>query len=237
MYNPVKYTDPSGHSPACDGGSDQPGWCPNNSFYVSVPDIVSREEWGAAEPGSVPSGPNANWDEGLFDPTDNQEGYMQYQDSLEIIYDTIVIHHSYPFDSSSSPIEIQYAEMSDGMYDIGYHFLIDAEGTVYEGRAIDFRGLHVSPGWDPETGNFIGNTGRIGIVLIGDFTTETPTIEQTAEVNPKSCTQKSVLNVNLTDLRIQLSAFILSHFDNKKRHDPAKWVSRIVDQSPLRNLL
>jgi hypothetical protein len=180
MYNPVKYTDPSGHSPACDGGSDQPGWCPNNSFYVSVPDIVSREEWGAAEPGSVPSGPNANWDEGLFDPTDNQEGYMQYQDSLEIIYDTIVIHHSYPFDSSSSPIEIQYAEMSDGMYDIGYHFLIDAEGTVYEGRAIDFRGLHVSPGWDPETGNFIGNTGRIGIVLIGDFTTETPTIEQTA---------------------------------------------------------
>lgn len=43
-----------------------------------------------------------------------------------------------------------------------------------------------------------------------------------AEVNPKSCTQKSVLNVNLTDLKIQLSTFILSHFDNKIRHDPTK---------------
>jgi hypothetical protein len=42
------------------------------------------------------------------------------------------------------------------------------------------------------------------------------------EVNPKSCTQKTVLNVNLTDLKIQLSTFILSYFDNKIRLDPAK---------------
>jgi hypothetical protein len=42
------------------------------------------------------------------------------------------------------------------------------------------------------------------------------------EVNPKSWTQKSVLNVNLTDLKIQRSTFILSYFDNKIRHDPSK---------------
>jgi RHS repeat-associated protein len=35
MYNPVKYVDPSGHSPACDGGSDQPSWCPTNSFHFA----------------------------------------------------------------------------------------------------------------------------------------------------------------------------------------------------------
>ncbi len=34
MYNPIRYTDPSGHSPACDGGSDQPGWCPSQSDRV-----------------------------------------------------------------------------------------------------------------------------------------------------------------------------------------------------------
>lgn len=42
------------------------------------------------------------------------------------------------------------------------------------------------------------------------------------EVNPKSCTQKSVLNVNLTDLKTQLSTFILSYFDNKIGHNAAK---------------
>jgi RHS repeat-associated protein len=165
MYNPVKYTDPSGHSPACDGGSDQPGWCPVN--------IKSRESWGAYEPGSVIS--TSDDLEGLYDPVLNTHGYMEYEGSLEAIYHTIVIHHSFPADSSWSPLEIQYAEMSDGSYDIAYHFIIGPDGVIYEGRDIGARGAHTAIGRDPVLDTPIGNTGRIGVLLIGDFTDEEPT--------------------------------------------------------------
>jgi N-acetylmuramoyl-L-alanine amidase len=51
--------------------------------------------------------------------------------------------------------------MSNGLYDISYHYVIDSEGNIYEGRDIGARGAHVlgNPG--------SGNTGRIGILWLG----------------------------------------------------------------------
>jgi N-acetyl-anhydromuramyl-L-alanine amidase AmpD len=46
-----------------------------------------------------------------------------------------------------------------GFADIGYQFVIDAGGRVYEGRSLDVRGAH--------TGGH--NTGTVGIVLLGNF--------------------------------------------------------------------
>ena len=152
-----------------DGGSNKP--TSGSSPVV----IVSRQEWGAAKPGSIIRAANAEYNEGLFDTNNNPNGYMEYSDSLTSVYDTIVIHHTSPLTSSSTPYDIQFAEMSNGFYDIGYHFIVGADGTIYEGRDISYRGLHVAPGVDPVTGDVIGNTGRIGIALIGDFTIETPT--------------------------------------------------------------
>lgn len=48
----------------------------------------------------------------------------------------------------------------NGWSDIGYHYLVDWRGRVFEGRPVDQRGAHVR-------GN---NRGSIGIVLMGDFT-------------------------------------------------------------------
>jgi N-acetyl-anhydromuramyl-L-alanine amidase AmpD len=45
-----------------------------------------------------------------------------------------------------------------GWSDIGYHFLIGPEGTIYEGRPETVVGAHCSP-----------NTNAVGICLIGDY--------------------------------------------------------------------
>lgn len=45
--------------------------------------------------------------------------------------------------------------------DIGYHYVIDPEGKVWEGRNIKYQGAHA--------GNEDFNVGNIGVVLIGNF--------------------------------------------------------------------
>ena len=47
----------------------------------------------------------------------------------------------------------------DGWSDIGYTFAVAPDGTVFEGRPIDIRGSHTAG----------ANTGKIGILIMGDF--------------------------------------------------------------------
>ena len=54
--------------------------------------------------------------------------------------------------------------------DIGYHFLIDAQGNVWEGRPLMYQGAHA--------GNQDANRGNVGICLLGDFDTNKPTAAQ-----------------------------------------------------------
>ncbi|CCN70379.1 peptidoglycan recognition family protein [Vibrio nigripulchritudo] len=49
---------------------------------------------------------------------------------------------------------------SDQNFDaVGYHYLIDSSGKVYEGRELIYKGSHV----------LMKNTRKIGILLLGDF--------------------------------------------------------------------
>jgi hypothetical protein len=50
--------------------------------------------------------------------------------------------------------------------DIGYHFLIDPRGTVYEGRSLSWQGAHAGGS---------NNVDNIGICMLGDFRTSLPT--------------------------------------------------------------
>lgn len=51
--------------------------------------------------------------------------------------------------------------------DIGYHYLIDSRGIIWEGRAIRHQGAHA--------GNPALNKGNVGIALIGNFDRDKPT--------------------------------------------------------------
>jgi len=72
------------------------------------------------------------------------------------------------FHGSKTMREIQIEHIQSGMIDIGYHYVIDFNGDIYEGRPIDVEGCHVK----------FKDKGNIGIVLVGNFDVENPSREQ-----------------------------------------------------------
>ena len=145
-----------------------PQLTPSTSAPVCALDtlgIISRTDWGAAPPdlGSV---------EGVYDPAANPAGWLVYSEPLRDVLTTIVVHHS-ALPLSDGPRAIQTLHMQDrGYADIGYHFLIDETGLIYEGRSLIVRGAH--------TGGH--NTGTVGVVLLGNFEEAEPTEPQLASL-------------------------------------------------------
>lgn len=64
----------------------------------------------------------------------------------------------------------QYHTLNRGWGDVGYHFVIDEEGQIYEGRA---GGSYVIGGHA-----YCNNIGTVGVALMGNFDFEKPTQEQ-----------------------------------------------------------
>ena len=93
----------------------------------------------------------------------------------------ITVHHS--AESSSNPNGGSLAESSSSVYgiqkyhmqdpshrwgDIGYHFLIDSNGRIFEGRSLRWQGAHAGGV------NGTNNRQNIGICLLGDYATGSP---------------------------------------------------------------
>ena len=143
VNNPLKYSDPSGHFPLCVDGVEcftLPGYTGEEQWElrgnkIKKPDIVSREEWGAHAPGSYGAqNPAGSSNEGVYS-NQNPDGYYTYDENVADIYHTITIHHEGD-DATKDVRAVQEAEMNSGFYDIGYHFVIGSDGTIYEGRDI-----------------------------------------------------------------------------------------------------
>ena len=105
------------------------------------PKIISRGEWGAREP---------------------KKELNKIEGSLKANYSAIAIHHSGNEDNKPTIKDIQNVEMDKRGYDdIPYHFAIDSDGSIYEGRPLDRVGAHID-----------GNEkykNTIGIVLLADL--------------------------------------------------------------------
>jgi len=107
---------------------------------VPKPTIISREEWGAEDPKNIYS-------------------YHPY-------YDKLTLHHAAC--CSADDLEegkeqvywIQdFHQNGRGWNDIGYHFLVDRAGNIYQGRPETVIGAHVGG----------ANTGNIGVCLLGCY--------------------------------------------------------------------
>lgn len=59
-----------------------------------------------------------------------------------------------------------------GWGDIGYHFVIDRSGVIWEGRELKWQGAHVKD----------RNEGNVGILLMGNFEIQQPTAAQLASL-------------------------------------------------------
>jgi hypothetical protein len=127
--------------------------------------LIARAEWGAAAPNH-----KARGERGHFDPQRNPAGWLRYPEPLAEVLTTLVVHHS-ALPLSDGPREIQHKHMkARGFADIGYHFLIDSEGLLYEGRELGVRGAHTAG----------HNTGTVGVALLGNFEEAEPLPEQLA---------------------------------------------------------
>lgn len=88
----------------------------------------------------------------------------------------IVVHHS----AGSNDPDLNFAEVvnyiwdlhvnTNGWDDVGYNWLIDPDGVLYEGRPDGYQGAHFS----------CINENTIGICLLGDFTSVSPSAKAIA---------------------------------------------------------
>lgn len=97
----------------------------------------------------------------------------QYSPAVRLI----VIHHTADAVTGDSRPGVErmralfkYHAISKGWGDIGYHYVIDEKGQIYQGRA---GGEYVIGGHA-----YCNNIGSIGIALMGNFETEQPTQSQ-----------------------------------------------------------
>lgn len=105
--------------------------------------IVSRKKWGARPPRGIPQ--HVEWPEGV---------------------DLWVHHTTGP--RSQTPRDIQaFHQNVRGWNDVGYGYLIDFEGVIYEGRGFEVWGAH-SPGKNHEP----------SVALIGDYSKMPPSDAQ-----------------------------------------------------------
>lgn len=124
------------------------GWVMDKVIGRESVDIISREEWGADE--SL-----MTWDEFEYAPVEQ-----------------IIVHHTAGSDNEPSDPEavmrgIYYFHAVEKDWgDIGYNYVIDYKGNIYEGRkgGLGVVGAHSS-------GN---NYGSVGIAIIGNYSENSP---------------------------------------------------------------
>lgn len=119
--------------------------------------VVSRGDWGA-----LPVNHSARNENGFYQRGTNPAGWYVYEGDLHDRYQTLIMRHSafYQADGLATLHEVQRLHREDRQWaDIGYHFLIDIDGTIYEGRDLAARGVHTRD----------HNTGSAGLCLLGDY--------------------------------------------------------------------
>ncbi len=88
----------------------------------------------------------------------------------------ITVHHEgwtrVPFDdfkSTAARLEsIRNAHLGRGFGDIGYHYIIDRKGRLWQGRDMRYQGAHVRD----------HNEHNLGVMVLGNFNRQSPTDEQ-----------------------------------------------------------
>ncbi|MFA9479123.1 peptidoglycan recognition family protein [Phycisphaerales bacterium AB-hyl4] len=110
---------------------------------------VARSRWASAGPVTSRVNPM----NGVSRITVHHEGWTSFWDNGEA--------------STAERIErIRNVHVRDrGWGDIGYHYIIDRSGRIWQGRAIGYQGAHVGG----------ANENNLGIMLLGNFDQQSPT--------------------------------------------------------------
>jgi len=153
------------------------------------PDYVTRADWGADESlriwnperGFRTSVPEASSLSKTLRPKiveqfDAQGNRLRWPLEENKTTRKFIVHHTGEVtDETRDPMELMraiyyYHTITRGWGDIGYHYVIDKQGNIYEGRAggATMVGAHTA----------LHNVGSVGISLMGNFQYEQPTPNQ-----------------------------------------------------------
>ena len=132
-----------------------------NTASVAAPPVIRRADWGADESIRVPVR--------VFAPIRK-----------------LVVHHTATDNRPADPASVvryvhRYHVETKGYADLGYNFLIDHRGNIYEGRYSRRYGDEAVNGEDHNGWGVVGahakamNAGTCGICLIGNFDVAAPT--------------------------------------------------------------
>src|SRR5205085_9075825 len=133
---------------------------------LAEPAVISRAQWGADESYRFDSSGNEVWPPAFY-PTQK-----------------LIVHHTAGQNGDPNPAATvraiyYYHAVTKGYGDIGYNFLIDAQGNVYKGR---YSGPPGTRGQDTSTGTNGANdgvtaahtqgynSGTVGIAILGTYT-------------------------------------------------------------------
>ncbi len=128
----------------------------SNGGQPPQPEIITRVGWGADE--SIRKGPQE------FAPISK-----------------LIVHHTVTPNDDPDPAQTvraiyAYHTRSNGWNDIGYNFLVDQQGRVYEGRfARPYRDGEAPTGEDENGRGVVGahakavNPGTVGVAVLGDY--------------------------------------------------------------------
>jgi PKD repeat protein len=136
---------------------------------TAPPGIITRAGWAA--------------DETIRFQPDGEEAWWSQYFPLQ----KLVVHHTAgsnydPNPSATVRAIYRYHAVTQGWGDIGYNYLIDSAGRIYEGRHSRDYWYGAQPTSDDGDGNVIAgghalyhNAGTMGIALMGTFTSVAPT--------------------------------------------------------------
>jgi len=103
------------------------------------------------------------WAKGVPGPSDLNK--MLPISSITVHHDGMDPFYSTDQNSSAWRLEkIRSSHRNNGWADIGYHFAIDREGRVWQGRPLNWQGAHVKN----------RNEGNIGVLMMGNFDRQSP---------------------------------------------------------------
>lgn len=86
---------------------------------------------------------------------------------------------------------IRVSHLERGWGDIGYHFVVDPAGRVWQGRPLTWQGAHVKD----------QNPGNLGVLCLGNFELQTPTPAQLAMLDRFVAAQMHRYGVPITQVR------------------------------------
>ncbi len=171
--------------------------------------------------------------------TENEEGEMlvwsrRYSPKVKMF----VIHHTgeangSPLEDLSGPEQVRsiyYTHtVKNGWGDIGYHYLIDRMGVIYEGRAggKNSVGAHV----------YCANVGTLGIAMIGNFQTHEPSEEQLQSLRKLLHHLSGVYGIDLkgrVEFQGTMSPTVVSHRDLAETQCAGRMVQALLP--PIRRL-